>query len=150
MGIIEFPKDFKQNFASLVTTSSRTSPKTSRHCAIKPQSSSLTKIPNRRQENKSQNYLTKRESSRQNRKSIPTNPHFMPITNISPNSAKSSGERRLSQSVQARSTILSALSDEAKCGGYLCAATAASVDGYTSYGAAVVVDGFKNTFARLH
>ncbi|NLG13280.1 MAG: sn-glycerol-1-phosphate dehydrogenase [Lentisphaerae bacterium] len=36
-------------------------------------------------------------------------------------------------------------SDEAKCGGYLCVATAASVDGYTSYGAAVVVDGFKKT-----
>ncbi|NLZ63340.1 MAG: sn-glycerol-1-phosphate dehydrogenase [Lentisphaerae bacterium] len=34
---------------------------------------------------------------------------------------------------------------EAETGGYLCVATAASVDGYTSAGAALTVDGFKQT-----
>lgn len=34
---------------------------------------------------------------------------------------------------------------EAGCPGYLCVATACSVDGYTSYGAAITVDGFKKT-----
>lgn len=34
---------------------------------------------------------------------------------------------------------------EADCKGYLCVATACSVDGYTSYGAAITVDGFKKT-----
>lgn len=34
---------------------------------------------------------------------------------------------------------------EAGCNGYLCVATACSVDGYTSFGAAITVDGFKKT-----
>ncbi len=35
--------------------------------------------------------------------------------------------------------------EEMECGGYLCCATACSVDGYTSYGAAIVKDGLKQT-----